>query len=120
MALSLEQKHKVIFYLGWSGLTIVAASTQFNSVVNDRLNAAAVDAEISRITTGLLFRLDACDVQLEEAKCRLSASKIDSITLNKDEIFRLNNERRRLIRELSDHLDIPMQKSGGRVSSIVV
>lgn len=111
MALSDKDKHRVIFYLGWSGLTLVAGSSQFNSVVNDRVSV--VNVQIENLTKGILARLEKLDTALEAAQCRLSASEVDGIVLNEDEIYKLRSERKRLIRELSDHLDIPIEKSGG-------
>jgi hypothetical protein len=111
MALTDQQKHRVVFLLGWSGLTLKTGSTQYNSVVNDRLTD--LNTEIERIVIGLLERLEALDLKLDAASCRLSASEIQDIVLNPEEIRMLNKERKRLIRELSDHLDIPIEKSGG-------
>jgi hypothetical protein len=111
MALSDKEKHKVIFYLGWSGQTIVSGSTQYNSVVYNRVSFA--NTEIERIIKGLLVRLEKTDTALEAALCRLTAKEVDGITLNEDEIVKLKAERKRYIRELSDHLDIPIMKSGG-------
>ena len=118
MALSDTEKANVVFYLGWSGLTIVSGSTQYNSVVNNRLTN--LNDEIERIVRGLLDRLEALDKKLDAASCRLSASEVQDIVLNPDEIRWLKAERRRLIRELSDHLDIPIEKSGGVNVGVVV
>lgn len=120
MALSADQKAKAIFYLGWSGLTLVSGSTQFNSVVNDRLNDADDGGPIESKSRELLERLEGYDECLEEAKCRLSASKVDNITLNKDEIRQILKERKRVVRELSDHLDIPIMKSSSMMASVKV
>ena len=117
MALTDKQKHDVVFKLGWSGLTIVTGSTQYNSVVNDRLTN--LNAEIERIVIGLLERIESLDAKLEAASCRLSASEIQDIVLNPEEIRMLRSERRRLIRQLSDHLDIPIESSGGVNVSVV-
>lgn len=117
MALTADQKHKVIFYLGWSGLTIVTGSTQYNSVVNNRLTE--ITAEIERIVLGLLERLEMLDSKLDAASCRLSASEVGDIVLNPEEIRMLRSERKRLIRELSDLLDIPIEKSGGQNVGVV-
>jgi len=117
MALTDKEKHNVIFYLGWSGLTLVSGSTQYNSVVNDRLGN--LNVQIERIVRGLLTRLEAIDAKMEAATCRLSASEVDSIVLNKDELALLKKERMRIIRELSDHLAIPIEKSGGSQMNVV-
>lgn len=118
MALTSKQKHKVIFYLGWSGLTLVADSTQYNKVVDDRVSV--VNTDIENIVKGLLERLDMYDTALDDAKCRLAAASVDNIEMNPKEIEMLKKERMRLIRELSDHLDIPIMKSGGNVVPVVV
>lgn len=117
MALSVAEKHKVVFYLGWSGLTLVSNSTQYNSVINDRLRN--LNDEIERIVRGLIARLEAIDAKLDSALCRLTASEVQDIVLNKDEIPMLKKERKRLLRELSDHLDIPVTKSSGTNVGVV-
>lgn len=119
MALTSKQKHKIVFYLGWSGLTLVVNSTQYNSVVNDRLGST-LNADIENLVKGLLERLETLDKALDEAICRLAASVVDNITMNPKEIEMLKRERMRLIRELSDHLDIPIEKSSGNNMSVVV
>lgn len=119
MALTSQQKHKVIFYLGWSGQTIVAGSTQYNSVVNDRLTNN-LNADIEKLVKTLLEKLEKYDAALEAAKCRLSAKSVDKIEMNPDEIRMLRSERKRCIRELSDHLDIPIVKSGGSMHGVIV
>ena len=120
MALTSKQKSRVVYYLGWSGLTIVQDSTHFNSVVNDRINDASDDTNISNLVKELLEKLENIDECLEKAKCRLSASQVDNITLNDREIPMLNKERRRYIRELSDLLDITIMKSGGVNMGVMV
>lgn len=121
MALTDREKHRTIFYLGWSGLTLVEDSTQFNTVVRDRLGTVAkpLNAEIERIVKGLLEKLEACDEQLEAAKCRLAASKVDSIEMNPREMEMIRKERLKCIRELSDHLAIPITRQGGVNTAVI-
>lgn len=118
MALSQDQKTQILFYLGWSGLTIVPDSTHFNSVVNDRIEGASEQPPIEKIVKNLLDKLEDIDLKLEKARCRASTSKVDNITLNNDEIYLLLKERRRCIRELADILDIPIVRSGGAMVSV--
>lgn len=122
MALTDKQKHNVVFYLGWSGLTLVEDSTQFNSVVRDRLGTVAkpLNDFIEARVRDLLDCLEELDERLKEAQCRLAAASVDNITMNKDEIMMLKKERRRYIRELADHLDIPLMKSNNGLVSIKV
>lgn len=118
MALTEKQKHKVIFYLGWAGRTIISGSTHFNSVVNDRLNGT--NTEMESLVKTMLENLEKLDERLKAAQCRASTVSVGDITLNNNEIALLKKERTRLIRELSDHLDIPIMKSGGANASVVV
>jgi hypothetical protein len=119
MALTSPQKHKVVFYLGWSGQTLVVGSTQFNSVVNDRLTTN-LNADIEKLVVDLLAKLEKYDVALEAARCRLATKSIDKIEMNPEEIRMLRSERKRCIRELSDHLDIPITKSSSGMHGVVV
>lgn len=117
MALSQAEKHDVVYFLGWSGLTIVTGSTQYNSVVVDRLKNLTPDIE--RLVRGLLSRLKGIDQRLESALCRVSTKAVDNIQINDNEIPMLRKERMKLVRELSDYLDIPVEKSGGSVKTVV-
>lgn len=121
MSLSEKQKHRTIYYLGWAGLTLVEDSTHYNSIVNDRLGTVAkpLNAEIERIVKELLECLERVDEQLKEAQCRLAASSVDGIQLNEKEISYLKGERRRYMKELSDHLDIPIVKSNNGTIRVV-
>jgi hypothetical protein len=87
-------------------------------VVDDRVSA--LNTDIESIVKGLLVRLEAMDKALDEAKCRLAASSVDNIEMNPREVEMLKKERMRLIRELSDHLDIPIMKSSGSNVTVVV
>lgn len=102
MALSQKQKTETLFYLGYPGLTIVQDSTHYSGIIDDRLEAASVTPEICAMVIQLLKKIKNFDDCLEKAKCRLAASKVDNITMNKDEIMMLNKERRRCIKELAD------------------
>ena len=118
MALTDKQKHQVIYYFGWPGLTLVSGSTHYNSVVNDRLGSD-LNSYIENLVKGLLERLEKVDEQIEEARCRLTAESVDNIKLNKDELAMLRKERIKFIREMADHLDIPILRTGGGMVSVV-
>jgi len=122
MAISTKDQQKILRTLGWAGLTIVADSTHFNSVVNDRLGnnvQKPLTSEIEREVKGLLERICRIEDSLDEAICRLSAKSVDKLVMNPDEIPMLKRELRRWARELSDLLDIPMMKSSGMSISVV-
>lgn len=98
----------------------MSGSSQYNSVVNDRLTGASESTEISNQVIELLDCLEGIDEKLKKAQCRLAAKSVDKITMNADEIRWLRSERRRVIRELSDLLDVPIEKSSGRNVAVLV
>jgi hypothetical protein len=118
VALTDKQKHEVVRYLGWSGKTLISDSTHYNSIVNSRLINlnSIIEAEV----IGLLARLDSIVEQMDAARCRLSASEVGDIVLNQKELEMLRKEYMRWIRELSDLLDISIEKSGAGVNVGVV
>lgn len=115
-----KEKTDVVFYLGWSGKVLQETSQSFNSVVNDRLKNIPDDT-INRSRL-ILKRLKQLDDRLDCAADRLSAAKVDDITLNKMELDQLRKERRIQIRELSNLLDIKILRSssGGIMVSVTV
>jgi len=117
MALSETEKTDIVFFLGWPAKTLDEKSQIFNSIVDDRLKGLSSAAE-ARVRK-LLSKLKGLDEKLDCAHDRLSASQIDDIKLNKDEVRVLKSERMRCTRELADLLDIKMRKSGGVNVSVV-
>lgn len=122
MALTAKEQQRILRYLGWAGLTVVPDATHFNSVVYDRLgnnSGKPLTIDIEKEVRGTLTRLLKIDECLDDAKCRLAASKVDRTEMNPDEIRELRAERKRWTRELSDILDIPVIKSGSGNISVV-
>lgn len=119
MALSDQQKADIIFHLGWSADTIISGSTGYNNTINNRLLnlTAPVEGRVAK----LLLRIEGIDCKLEAALDRLAAKKVDTIELRDDEMYLLRKEKIRVLRELSDLLDIPImrQGSGGGISVCV-
>ena len=118
MALTDKQKHEVVRYLGWSGKALISDSTHYNSVVASRLTN--LNSYIESQVIGLLRRLDSIVEQMDLARCRLSAEEVGDIVLNQKELEMLRKEYYRWLRELSDLLDIKIEKSGMGVSVGVV
>ncbi len=118
MSLSNGQKAQVVYFLGWAGKTIVEGSTHYNSQVVDRLKN--LTTEIEQQTQGLLTEIAALDEKLKAAQCRTSAKEVDGIVLNENEITQLRGERKRLIKDLSLLLDIPVARPGGVMFGVCV
>lgn len=110
MALSSQQKADILFHLGWPIKTLDSTSTDYNKIIVDRL--ANISAEGEVITLRLLNRINKMDTALEDAICRLSAKRVGDIETNEYELESLRKEKLKLLRELSDLLDIPLDRQG--------
>lgn len=111
MALSSQQKYDIIYLLGYPGKTLIEASTHFNSIINSRL--LNLVPEIEAQANKLVGRIKKIDEILECALTRMSTLELQDIKLNPEETTRLRRERKIILGELSDVLDIPIDKSGG-------
>ena len=110
MALTDQQKFDIVYFLGWPGKTLIIASTHYNSIVASRL--INLNPQIEAQVKGLLARIAAIQKQLDEARCRLAASQVNDIKMNSMEMEQLRKEYLKWIRELSDLLDIKIEKKG--------
>lgn len=104
MALEADEKLKVVRLLGWPGLVLTPTSQSYNSTVNTRISN--LPEEVEDEVRVLLLRIEGLDEKREAALCRASTKKIDDIELNENELTILGNERKKLIGELSDLLEI--------------
>jgi hypothetical protein len=118
--LTTQQQQDVLFYLGWPGKTNVVGSTHYNSVIASRL--INLIPEIVGQVTNWLNRIQTIDgILANQSIYRASTLEIGDIKLNEAEMVVLRKERRRIIGELSDVLDIDVIKSsGGSMVSITV
>ena len=111
MGFSNKDKGKILFYLGYSGLTLTEGSTHYSQIIADRLETLSESPEISRIIKRDLRVLESLDENIEKAKIRLSASQVDSITLNDQELRMLRRERKIHIKEMAKFIDLPVYSS---------
>lgn len=118
MAFTTQQKQDIVYYLGWPGKTILVDSTHYNSVVASRL--INLIPEIEAQATSLVDRIKAIDKILSTGLlCRASTLEVGDIKINPEERHILRSERKKVIGELSDLLDIDVMKSGGTNISMV-
>lgn len=118
MALTDQEKADIIYQLGWPGLTIVPNSTDYSKPIVDNLTTPTAQMEVQ--IRALLERLSKLDLKIEAATCRLSASQVGDIKLNENELHFLRKEKKMLLRELSDLLDIAIVRQGGSNPSVLV
>ena len=118
MALTETQQHDVIFYLGWPGKTLVTSSTHYNKVIADRLTNLNTNTETQ--VTGLLAEIVALRTKYGASTSRMLVKKVGDIELNTDEHHTLGREYRRVLRDLSQLLDIPLKKGGGMTIGLCV
>ena len=118
MALSAVQKQKILLHLGWPSKSLISDSTHYSSQCVSRLTNLTADIESE--TQSMLTKIDSLDTKLEAASCRLSASKVDDIELNPREIEMLRAEKRRIVKMLSEYLDLPILSNNGKSINILV
>lgn len=112
MALSLEDKHRIINHLGLPGKTLIESSTHYNSVVASRLTN--LDSYIEDKALSLLDELDAARTKVMGSSTKGNVKRIGDIELDTDKTRMLTkDEYKRLIEELSTLLDISSKKSSG-------
>jgi len=116
MALTSAQQNKVVQLLGYGGKVLQPGSVIYDKILADRLASLPTDTEAQVVS--YLALVASLETQISEAPARLAASKVDDLTLNLEELQMLRAERRRVAREISQHLDIPMVASGGRSASV--
>jgi hypothetical protein len=113
-----QEKAKIVLHLGWPAKTIISGSTDYSKIFSDRLEnlTAPFEQEVRIILEKLLKN----DDSLEEARLRLGAKKVDGIELRDDELYQLRKEKKRLLHQLSDLLDLEIMKSGSGGISVCV
>ena len=113
MSLGENQKQRILYHLCYPGLTIVSGSTNYNSVINDRLTD--ITSDIQDIVEEILECLEEAETELKNAKKCLKLAKVDDVTINTDHLSNLKYEYRRLQKKLSYTLDIPVYCGGNSV-----
>lgn len=111
MALSPSEQNKVMLLLGYGAKTIQAGSVIYNKILNDRLNNLPTPSE--DLVRSWLGKIATLETQIDDAPARLAAKKLDGLEMNLQEIEMLRRERKRISREIANHLDIPYQGLGG-------
>ena len=109
MALSNIEKTQILRRLGVPVGAIRMGSQYYSDYIDQKLKAPELTDEAETEAKGLLTRVVALDTQLADAPNRLKAASIGGeIQLNMDEIGQLRAERRRVLRELGDLLEISL------------
>jgi hypothetical protein len=116
--LTAQEQADVIYQLGWPGTTIVAGSTSYSNIIVSRLTN--ISTPMVAQVRALLARIKSIDTKLEAATGRMLAKKIGDIELRDDESGLLRREKKAVLRELSDYLDIEIIRSGNGNLSVCV
>lgn len=111
MALTTTQKQKVVFYLCWSGKSIIEGSTDYNSQVASALDN--LNSDIEAQVTDLLAQLAAIDTKMANSGNKFGVKAIGDIEFfDNSGLDQLKGERARLGRLLSSLLGIPYRCRG--------
>jgi hypothetical protein len=119
MALTDSQKHQAAMYLGYSGKSLIAASTDYMSTLVNALTN--LNAYVETQVVDLLTQIEAVDAKITAATARMLAVKVGDIELAENEQEKLVKARKRLIGYLSRLLGMPsVGGSGGMMIDVVV
>ncbi len=111
MALTSQEQNKVIQLLGYGGKSIQAGSVIYDKVMNDRLNQLPPDTE--NLVRSYLAQISSIECIMNAAPTRLAAMSVDEIKMNLNELQMLRSERKKIAREIAQHIDIPYIGMGG-------
>lgn len=121
MALSQEDKYRIIFALCHEGKILVEGSTSYSKILADRLenlNSFIEDRAIS-----LVDSIESMKTKLETGSLKDNVKRIGDIELDTQKSMSLkHNELKRLLTELSQLLDIPnrCKVGGGGVGCLIL
>ncbi len=118
MALTDSQKHQAIFYLGYSGKTLIVGSTDYNKTVADALTN--LNTYVETQVVDLLDLIEEAKEKFSASSARMLVKRVGDIELNTDEHRSLGQEYRRLLRELSSLLGLPTRGMGGITIGVCV
>lgn len=119
MALSEENKFRVIFALCHNGKILDEGSTHFNSIIDDRLKNLnpIVETQVADLLTKIEASRTALNTTGKDNVKRIGDIELDTKFSRSVKIKELN----RLLSELSNLLDIPNRcKSGGGMKCLVL
>lgn len=115
MALNLEQKHSILFVLGYPAKTIIVNSNLYNSLVADRLDG--LDSFSEDIIESLLSQIDGARTKLTNLQDQGKLKQVGDIIFNTENNDRtIKMEYKRLLKELGRILDIPIIGNSNMVS----
>ena len=105
MALSAENKHKILFFLCYSGKTLIEDSTHYNSVIASRLDN--LNEYVETQVTDLITAIESIRTKLASSPSKSNVRRIGDIELDTDKSSSLiHGEYKRLRSELASLLDV--------------
>jgi hypothetical protein len=108
---SSQEQNKIVQLLGYGSKVIQAGSVIYDKVMNDRLHQVPPDGET--LIRSYLAQIALIENQMNVAITRLTARKVDDLEMNLDELPMLRKERKKIVREIAYHIDIPIVAMGG-------
>lgn len=122
MAFTESEKYRIIRYLGWPANTLVPTSLSYSKIVSDRLLNVA-DPAIEEVRE-MLDRIKALDASRTAAVDSSGVKAIDDIQFfgkgDGTKLEELLQERKRLIKELSQILDLVSYDGGSSMGNVCI
>jgi len=118
MALSSSQKITILRLLGYPFGTIDPTSVDFSNVVRDKLAAVQNEAQVE--VEKILSWIDETDDQLDKAVAKSNVKSVDDIEFFEGSHLTIENQKKRLLRDLSQLLGIPSRCRGGAMGDVYI
>lgn len=114
MAFTDMEKTQIVTVLGWPGTTVMVGGLAYNKGVNDRLTS--ITASIETLARAKLTAITAVDAKIDKVQNSAGIKSVDDIEFFEGGLDTIRGERRKLINELGELLDIPNVKTAGVLS----
>ena len=107
MALDQTTKSKIVFFLGYPGKVLIASSTHYNKIVNDRMEN--LDAFIEAQVATLITDIETTRAKLVTTQNKGNVKQVGDIVFDTDRSRSMvTKEYQRYLKELSCLLDLPI------------
>lgn len=118
MALLIDQKYKILRYLGYSFGTIETTSLDYSNIVTKRLDAitGAAQTEVEQV----LLWIDQTETELDAKIKQAGVKRIDDIEFFENSHNVLKSEKTRYIKELSQMLGLPKLNQNSMMGDVIV
>ena len=102
-----EEQSQILDYMGWPAATSLDDNVFTNSYTKQWIFGLEYNDSMLAIIRNYLTWIADIDTKLRDAESRLTANELEGISLNPNELSKLEQRRLKLIRRLRKYLNFP-------------